>query len=100
MGLLSILGGPRVGASLAWLNNALGGVHPGDVGYTYTFFSVIGGIAGLLAGVAFAITGLFCPRGSHEKAPTTRSVDILDVLYWMPHIFIHCQNDGHPPCTR
>ena len=68
-GLASIVCGPLVGASLAWMGNTLGNVHPADVGYTYGVCTVIGGIAGLLAGVAFAITGFFAPRD-----PTTEEV--------------------------
>jgi hypothetical protein len=48
-----------VGAFLAGLAIALGGVLPADVGYTCVVFTVIGGIAGFIAGIAFAVAGLF-----------------------------------------
>src|SRR3954447_19284913 len=75
LGRMAILCGPLVGASLAWLGNALGAVHPADVQYTYVGFIIIGGIAGFLAGVAFAITGLFSPRDSGGKDLPVKSVD-------------------------
>jgi multidrug transporter EmrE-like cation transporter len=80
LGLVAILGGPLVGASLAFLGNALGNVHPADVGYTYAVFTVIGGIAGLLVGVAFGITGLLTLRGSDGKAVPPKAVDVTDEL--------------------
>jgi hypothetical protein len=80
LGLAAILGGPLVGASFAFLGNLLGDVHPADVGYTYRVFTIIGGIAGLLAGVAFGITGLLTPQGSDGKAVSSKSVDFTDDL--------------------
>jgi hypothetical protein len=53
-------------------------VYPADVGYTYAVFTVIGGIAGLLGGVAFGITGLLAPRDSGGKAIAPKSVDVTD----------------------
>jgi len=76
LGLMAILCGPLVGASLAWLVNTLGDVHPADVGFTYAKCTVIGGIAGVLAGVAFGITGLLCPRDSSGKAVPTKPEDV------------------------
>ena len=67
LGLIAILGGPLVGACLAWLTNTLGDVHPLDVRYTYVVFTVIGGIAGMLAGIVFGITGLLCQRDLSGK---------------------------------
>jgi hypothetical protein len=80
LGLIAILSGPLVGASFAFLGNLLGDVHPADVGYNYRVFTVIGGIAGLLAGVAFGITGLLTLQGSDEKAVQSKSVDDIDEL--------------------
>ncbi len=62
LGLLAILSGPLVGASLAWLRNTLGDVLPADVGYTYILFTIFGGVAGFVTGVSFAITALVAPR--------------------------------------
>jgi len=80
LGLLAIFCGPLIGAFLAWLANILGNVHPADVGYTYTVLTEIGGIAGLVAGVFFAITGLLCPRDSSGKAVSAKPVDVADEL--------------------
>jgi len=78
LGILAILCGPLIGAFLAWLANILGNVHPADVGYSYTVFTVIGGIAGLIAGVVFAISGLLCPGDSSGKAVPAKPVDVID----------------------
>ena len=78
LGLAAILCGPLVGASLALSVNTLGGVHPADVGYNYTVFTVIGAIAGLLTGVAFGITGLLSIGDSSGEAVPSKSVDITD----------------------
>jgi hypothetical protein len=75
LGLMAIFCGPLVGAFLAWLGNTLGDVHPADVGYTYCVFSVIGGIAGLLAGIAFGITALLSPRNLNGKSVPAKSLD-------------------------
>ena len=58
---------PGGGALLAWLGNTLCDVNPLDVAYTYVVFTVIGGIAGLLAGIIFGVTGLLCPRDESGK---------------------------------
>ena len=58
----------------------LGDVHPADVGYTYVVFTVIGGIAGLLAGIAFGITGLLCPRDVSGKGLSARPANLMDEL--------------------
>ena len=80
LGLMAILCGPLVGAFLAWLGNTVGDVHPADVGYNYFVFTVIGGIAGFLAGIAFSITGLLCPRNLSGKGVPAKSVDATDEL--------------------
>jgi multidrug transporter EmrE-like cation transporter len=80
LGLVAILDVPLVGASFAFLGNVLGDVHPADVGYTYAVFTVIGGFAGLLAGVAFGITGWLTLRDSDGKAVPSKSIDITDEL--------------------
>jgi hypothetical protein len=58
LGLLAIIGGPLIGLSLAGLVHAVGGIHPLDIGYTYGTFAMIGGVAGLIAGLIFAVTGI------------------------------------------
>ena len=58
LGLLAILGGPVAGAALAGLSQALGEVHPADIRYTYITFTSIGGIAGFIAGLIFALTSV------------------------------------------
>jgi hypothetical protein len=78
LGITAILCGPLLGACLAWLANQGGYVHPADVKYTYVTLTIIGSIAGFVAGIFFAITALFCPRGSGEKAVLTKSADLLD----------------------
>ena len=80
LGLAAISCGPFVGAALAWLSNSVGVVHPADVGYTYTVFAIIGAIAGLLAGVVFAITGIFAPRTSSGNAIPAKAMDFMDDL--------------------
>jgi hypothetical protein len=80
LGLMAIVCGPLVGASLAWLVNALGDVHPRDVTYTYVVFTVIGGIAGVVAGVVFAITGILCTRDLGGKGISDKSVSVTDEL--------------------
>jgi hypothetical protein len=80
LALLAIFCGPLVGAALAWLAHARGGVHPLDVGYTYRVFTVIGGIAGLLGGVVFGITGLLSFREAQGKAVPPKPVDVTDEL--------------------
>ena len=80
LGLVAIVGGPLVGASLAFSINALGDVHPADVGYTYTVFTVIGGIAGLLGGIAFGTTSLISPRDSRVKGVAHKPADVTDEL--------------------
>jgi hypothetical protein len=57
-----------VGATLVWLRNALGYVHPADLAYEYTMFTVIGGIAGFLAAVVFGITGILAREKSVGKS--------------------------------
>jgi hypothetical protein len=68
LGFMAILCGPPVGAILAWLCNTLGDVHPADVAHTYSLLIAIGSFAGFLAGLAFGITGLICPRDSSRSA--------------------------------
>jgi hypothetical protein len=80
LGVVAILCGPLVGASLAWLANTLGHVYPADVGFTYSKFTVIGAIAGLLAGVAFGVTALHCRRDSGAKAVPAKLADVRDEL--------------------
>ncbi len=80
LGVLAIFCGPLVGAFLAWLANILGGVHPADVGDTYRQFTVIGGIAGLVAGIFFAMTGLLCLRDSSGKAVPAKPEHVADEL--------------------
>jgi uncharacterized membrane protein YfcA len=78
LGLLSILCGPPAGAGLAWSANALGGVHPVDVGYTYVVFTIVGSVAGLIAGIIFCVTALRSPRNHDRKSPPTRWPDVVD----------------------
>jgi hypothetical protein len=80
LALLTILCGPLVGAALAWLFHTRGDVHPPDVGETYVVFTVIGGVAGLLGGVVFGITGLLSFRDAEGKAVPTKPVDVTDEL--------------------
>jgi hypothetical protein len=80
LGLMAIICGPLVGASLAGVSVALGNVHPADVAHSYAVFSVIGGIAGLLGGIAFCITGLLVSRDSGRKANAAKHVDFTDEL--------------------
>jgi hypothetical protein len=80
LGCLSVLFGPLVGLFLAWLANRLGAVYPSDVGHTYYVFGVIGGLAGLLAGVVFAVTGLFDAGNFKETPVLTKPVGIGDEL--------------------
>jgi hypothetical protein len=80
LGIMAIICGPVVGASLAWVDNTFGSVLPADVRYTYTVFTVIGGIAGLLGGIAFCITGLLVFRDSGKEAVAGKPIDITDEL--------------------
>jgi hypothetical protein len=80
LGLMAIFCGPLVGASLAWLVNTLGDVNPLDVTYNYVVFTVIGGIAGLLAGIVFGMTGLLCPRDPSGKGMQGKSSFVTDDL--------------------
>ncbi len=81
LGLMAILGGPVVGASLAWLGDTLGDVHPADVRFNYVLLSSLGGVAGVMAGVAFAITGLFSPHDSGgQDLPDKPVADVTDDL--------------------
>jgi hypothetical protein len=80
LGLMSIICGPVAGASLAWVAITFGSVHPADVRYTYTVLTVIGGIAGLLGGIAFCITGLLVFRDSGKEAVAGKSMDVTDEL--------------------
>ena len=43
-------------------------------------FTVIGGIAGLLGGIAFCITGLLVFRDSGKEAVAGKSIDVTDEL--------------------
>jgi hypothetical protein len=80
LGLMAIICGPLVGASLAGASVALGNVHPADVAHSYAVFSVIGGMAGLLAGIAFYVTGLLVSRDSGGKANAARHADFSNEL--------------------
>ncbi len=42
LGLMAIVCGPIVGASLAWVANVLGNVHPADVRYTFAVLTTTG----------------------------------------------------------
>jgi hypothetical protein len=64
LGLLAILAGPLAGAALAGLTQVLGHVHPDDVRYTYITFTSIGGIAGFVAGLFFALTSVLSSNNS------------------------------------
>ena len=80
LGLMAILCGPLVGASLAWLGNTLEDVHPANVRYRYVTFTAIGGIAGVVGGVAFAITGLFTTHDSGGKGLSDKPNVVTDEL--------------------
>jgi prolipoprotein diacylglyceryltransferase len=80
LGLMAIICGPVVGASLAWVAITFGSVHPADVRYTYVVLTVIGGIAGFLGGIAFCITGLLVFRDSGKEAVAAKPVDVTDEL--------------------
>jgi hypothetical protein len=77
LGLVAILCGPFVGAFLASLGVALGDVHPADVEYTYVVLTVIGGIAGLVAGLAFAVTYLDSAWSAVGKVAPAKKSDPL-----------------------
>jgi hypothetical protein len=53
-------------------------VHPADLRYTYTVFTILGGIAGFVAGLIFAITALFCAQCASEKSVPAKPVDVAD----------------------
>ncbi len=80
LGCLSILIGPFIGVFLAWLANSLGFVHPADVEYIYSVFATLGVFAGMIAGAAFSITGLFCPRDSTGKVVPAKPTGLTDEL--------------------
>lgn len=67
LGCLALVSGPLLGAALAWLTCTFGDVSPLDVGYTYGVFTIIGGIAGFLGGVAFLLTAMFGPVGAGAR---------------------------------
>lgn len=67
LGLLSLFVGPLVGIPLAGLAHASGGIMPRNVGDTYITFAGVGGFAGFLAGLAFALTGLLASNGPEKK---------------------------------
>src|SRR5262245_1616897 len=52
LGMATVLCGPLVGALLAGLAHATGGIHPVDVTHTYVVSIGIGSVAGLIAGIA------------------------------------------------
>jgi hypothetical protein len=79
LGIMAIICGPVVGASLAWVTDALGGVHPADVGYSYAVFTAIGGIAGTLGAVAFGISGFLTPEIPTEKPPSNCEDSIYEL---------------------
>jgi hypothetical protein len=64
LGLLAILGGPLAGAALVGLTQAFGYIHPEDIRYSYIIFTLIGGIAGFIAGLFFALTSVLSSNES------------------------------------
>jgi hypothetical protein len=80
LGLMGIVCGPPVGASLAWLVNRLDDVNPLDVRWNHGVFTVIGRIAGLLAGIAFCVGGLLCPQNLGGKGVPNKSMLVTDEL--------------------
>ena len=68
------------------MGTTLGEVHPADLESTYAVLIVIGGIAGLFAGVAFGITGLFGPRDPSGKAVPAKPLDVADELWLAPTV--------------
>jgi hypothetical protein len=83
LGLLALLGGPLIGASLAGLAHALGHVRPADVTDTYVKFAGVGGIAGFLTGLAFALTCLLT-WNEPEKKPEGNSTYERDLAGSIP----------------
>jgi hypothetical protein len=80
LGLLAICCGPLAGAGLAAVTITTGTVLPLDVAYTYYVFTGIGAFAGFVAGVAFAVTGLFSPRVDWPGKPSFPSPEPRDEL--------------------
>ena len=71
LGLLAICCGPLAGAALAAATIAVADVHPLDVSYTYHVFTIIGAFAGIITGIAFALTALFSPQSDGpDKLPS------------------------------
>jgi uncharacterized protein YqgC (DUF456 family) len=82
LGIAALLCGPLIGALLAGLAQALGGIHPMDVAYTYVVFIIVGSIAGFMVGIAFAVTSVFSPRDarSNTKGEPTKPPGSWDEL--------------------
>ncbi len=72
LGILALICGPLAGAGLAAVTVAFGGVHRLDVGQTYIVFTVFGSVAGMIAGVAFALTALISPHDRSERKALPR----------------------------
>jgi hypothetical protein len=68
LGLMVVLSGPLVGASVGSLGIASGVVHPADLG----FYSVLGAIHGLFIGITLAIVSSFYPRHFGDETVISR----------------------------
>jgi hypothetical protein len=67
---------------LAALVSAFGYVHPADVTWTYFILSILGGLVGIIAGVAFGITALFVfsRQDAGEKGLPHKTADDVNEL--------------------
>ena len=80
LGLLAIICGPLAGAGLAALNHAFGDVHPMDITFTYYMFMLLGGLAGFITGMAFAVASVLSPNDRPGDKRSAISTDPWDEL--------------------
>ena len=61
------------------MTNTFGGVHRLDIAYNYYVLTIIGGTAGLIVGIAFALTSVFAPSTTaHEYKPPLLPHELRD----------------------